>query len=128
LLPKVADELKESKGKLAVVETPAPTSTIPVGTDAEGPLFGQPASAGTSPSAPSQTKTRTLRISGEIPTEVWNRLGRTLLPKLKTGGELHFGIDASIQIDADNSNGLRQEIEQILRDLNLAEKVKVDLK
>lgn len=128
LLPKVADELKESKGKLAVVETPAPTSTIPVGTNAEGPLFGQPGLPASGSSVGTQARTRTLRISGEIPTEVWNRLGRTLLPKLKTGGELHFGIDASIQIDANNSNGLRQEIEQILRDLNLAEKVKVDLK
>jgi hypothetical protein len=31
-------------------------------------------------------------------------------------------------IDAESSNGFRQGIEQILRDLNLAEKVRVDLK
>ena len=71
-------------------------------------------------------KTRTLRISGEIPAEVWNRLGRTLTPKLKAGTELHFGINASVQIEG-NGNGLQQEIEQILRDLNLADKVKIDL-
>lgn len=126
LLPKVAQELKESKGRLAVVETLE--SASPVETSAEGPLFGQPTPASAGSSAAIQAKTRTLRISGEIPTEVWNRLGRTLLPKLKAGRELHFAIDASIQIEAENSNGLRQEIEQMLRDLNLAERVKVELK
>ena len=89
-----------------------------------GPLFGQPEAKA---SASSPAKTRTLHISGEIPTEVWNRLGRTLLPKLKTGGELHLAIDASVEVAAD-SNGLHQEIEQILRDLNLADKVKVEYK
>jgi len=49
------------------------------------------------------------------------------LPKLKTSGELHLTIDASIEIKSD-SNGLRQEIEQILRDLNLSDKVKVELR
>jgi len=38
-----------------------------------------------------------------------------------------LAIDASIEIKSD-SNGLRQEIEQILRDLNLTDTVKVELK
>lgn len=97
------------------------------GTEPAGPLFGQPAQPGSAQSPSAQGKSRTLRISGEIPTEVWNRLGRTLLPKLKTAGELHLAIDASIEIKSD-SNGLRQEIDQILRDLNLTDKVKVELK
>lgn len=125
LLPKTAQELKDSKGKMAVVEPAAPEATASPdmgATELAGPLFGRPVQAGVG-----QGKSRTLRISGEIPTEVWNRLGRTLLPKLKTAGELHLAIDASIEIKSD-SNGLRQEIEQILRDLNLGDKVKVDVK
>jgi hypothetical protein len=124
LVPKAAQELKDSKGKLTVVELPAPDVA---GSEPAGPLFGQPAQPGSVQSPAAQGKSRTLRISGEIPTEVWNRLGRTLLPKLKTAGELHLTIDACIEIKSD-SNGLRQEIEQILRDLNLTDKVKVDLK
>lgn len=128
LLGKTAQELKESKGRLAVVEQPTPEVTTPVGaTDGES-LFGQTTKAGASISFTAPVKTRTLRISGEIPTEVWNRLGRTLLPKLKTGGELHLAIDAAVQIEVDSSDGLRQEIEQILRDLNLSDRVKVDLR
>jgi hypothetical protein len=124
LLPKVAQQLKDSNGKLTVVEPPPPDA---VGTELAGPLFGEPAQPGSALSPTAQGKSRTLRISGEIPTEVWNRLGRTLLPKLKTAGELHLTIDASIEIKSD-SNVLRQEIEQILRDLNLTDKVKVDLR
>jgi hypothetical protein len=111
------------------VEPPAPgaaASPDMAGTEPAGPLFGQPAQPGSAQSPAAQGKSRTLRISGEIPTEVWNRLGRTLLPKLKTAGELHLAIDASIEIKSDR-NGLRQEIEQILRDLNLSDKVKIDL-
>jgi hypothetical protein len=130
LLPKAAHELKDSKGKLTVVEPPAPGATASpdmAGTEPAGPLFGQPVQTGSAQSPASQGKSRTLRISGEIPTEVWNRLGRTLLPKLKAAGEVHLAIDASIEIKSD-SNALRQEIEQILRDLNLTDKVKVELK
>jgi hypothetical protein len=130
LLPKVAQQLKDSNGKLTVVEPPTPgvgASPDVAGTEPAGPLFGQPAQPSSAQSPAALGKSRTLRISGEIPTEVWNRLGRTLLPKLKTAGELHLTIDASIEITSD-SNGLRQEIEQILRDLNLSDKVKVDLR
>jgi hypothetical protein len=124
LLPKSAQELKDSKGKLTVVEPPAPDIG---GTEPTGPLFGKPAQPGSAQLPTVHGKSRMLRISGEIPTEVWNRLGRTLLPKLKAAGELHLAIDASIEIKSD-SNGLRQEIEQILRDLNLFDKVKLDMK
>lgn len=74
------------------------------------------------------SKTRTLRIYGEIPTEVWQRLGRTLIPKLKSGTDLHVGLDVSLSLDADNLNGLRHEIQQILQDLKLDGKVKVEWK
>jgi hypothetical protein len=93
----------------------------------QGPLFGQPTpSGGLSVGTPART--RTLRISDEIPIEVWNKLRRILLPKLTTSGELPLAIDASFQIDTHSRNGLRQEIEQILRDLNLLDAVKIDLK
>lgn len=125
LLGKTATELKKSNGRLAVVESPQedPGNTIDENGGSFGSLFDPPTTK-----TAIQGKTRTLRISGEIPTEVWNRLGRTLLPKLKTGAELRLSIDASIQIELNGSNGLRQEIEQILRDLNLIDKVKIDLK
>ena len=131
LLGKTAEELKKSNGRLIVVEPSTagqPTESRSGNETPAGPLFGRHDEPTSASSTATQAKTRTLRISGEIPTEVWNRLGRTLLPKLKTGSELQLSIDASIQIEVESSNGLCQEIEQILRDLNLADKVKIDLK
>jgi len=53
----------------------------------------------------------------------------TLLCVPENGSDQRSGraYDASLQVDGDTSKGLRQEIEQILRDLNIAEKVKVEL-
>jgi Protein of unknown function (DUF499) len=129
LLPKIAQVLKDSKGRLTVVGSTVPeVFASPELSDIEpaGLLFGSRAHSVTGQSPFGQGESRTLRILGEIPTEVWNRLGRTLLPKLKTAGELHLTIDACIVIKSD-SDGLRQEIEQILHDLNLTDTVKVEL-
>src|SRR6266566_6201098 len=120
LLKQTAQDLKKSNGRFAAVEPPVVVTAPSDDHPEAGPLFG-------GGSVAVSAKTKTLRISGEIPTEVWNRLGRTLIPKLKAGTDLHFGINASVQIEGDG-NGLQQEIEQILRELNLADKVKVDLR
>lgn len=42
-----------------------------------------PSLAGGSEQEVSASRKRIATIQGEIPTEVWNRLGRTLIPKLK---------------------------------------------
>lgn len=131
LLGNTAAELKKSNGRLAVVEPPNMGTTTEPGSIEEqpaGPQFGRPEEPSSGGTTSATAKTKTLRITGEIPTEVWNRLGRTLLPKLKTGTEIRLSIDASIQIEVGSSDGLRQEIEQILHDLNLSDKVKLDLK
>jgi len=67
-------------------------------------------------------------VRGEIPTEVWNRLGRTLIPKLKMGGDLSVGLNVSVEVEADTVQGFQSELTQILRDLNIADTVKVDLR
>jgi hypothetical protein len=73
-------------------------------------------------------KSRALHIYGEIPTEVWQRLGRTLIPKLKSGTDLHVGLEVSLSLDADGASSLRHEIQQILEDLKLDGKVQVEWK
>ncbi len=86
------------------------------------PLLGSP----TRPTPGTAAGSRTLRIYGEIPTEVWQRLGRTLIPKLKSGTDLRVGLDVSLSVDADGAAGIRHEIQQILQDLKLEGKVKVE--
>jgi hypothetical protein len=70
--------------------------------------------------------TRTLRLSGSVPPEVWNRLGTKILPKLRSGSELKIGLEFSVTVSADAANGLANELRQILQELGLAEAVKVE--
>ena len=74
---------------------------------------------------PGQT-TRTYRLSGEIPPELWNRLGTKILPKLRSGTELKIGIDFSVTVDNDVSTAFESDVRQILNDLGLSDKVRVD--
>ena len=68
----------------------------------------------------------TLRLRGTVPREVWNRLGRTILPKLSSGDDLSVGIEFSVNVDAGRAQSLQLELRQALDDLGLREQVSVD--
>jgi hypothetical protein len=124
LLPQRAQELKAGVQAVEVVSGPTDAGATG-GEGGAGPLFAPP-KTGTD-GAPS-ARERTLTIRGEIPTEVWNRLGRSLIPKLKTGNELVMKLDVSVQVDNDTAQGFQQELMQILRDLNLVDSVTIETK
>ena len=65
-------------------------------------------------------------MSGEIPPELWNRLGTKILPKLRSGSEVKIGIDFSVTVDNEVSRAFESDIRQILSDLGLSDKVRVD--
>ena len=94
---------------------PEPEPTPPPG---PGPTPGR----GPGPAA----STRTLRLSGNVPAEVWNRLGTKIIPKLRAGTELKIGLEFSVTVSTDSANGLATELRQILQELGLAEAVKVE--
>lgn len=99
LLPIVAKAYKEAKPATLAVEPPSQVSVAGADTrtgTVGGPLFEAPAQTAAVVEAIEAAKSRTLHISGEIPTEVWQRLGRTLIPKLKSGTDLHVGLDVSL--------------------------------
>jgi hypothetical protein len=122
LLPKRAQDLKSGVQAVAVVpEASEASATADAGA---GPLFTPTKpEAGVAPSA----RERTITIRGEIPTEVWNRLGRTLIPKLKTGNELIMKLDVSVQVKSDTVQGFQQELLQILRDLGVSDRVHIEI-
>lgn len=72
---------------------------------------------------PPPGKTRTIRLTGNVPAELWNRLGTRVLPKLKTGKDLKIGIGFSVTVEAANANDLVSELRQILDDLGLKDTV-----
>ena len=78
------------------------------------------------PDAPVSKATRTIRLSGDVPPETWNRLGTKLLPKLRSGANLKIGIEFSVTVEGRMARGLVDELKQILTDLGLSEKVKVE--
>jgi hypothetical protein len=67
-----------------------------------------------------------LKLSGEIPPELWNRLGTKILPKLRSGAELHVGVDFRVSLKADLASSMKSELHQILDDLGLTGKVFIE--
>jgi len=75
---------------------------------------------------PAKPKKQVLRVSGAIPPEVWNRLGTKILPKLRGGDELKVGVDLSAVLPADSAKDLERDLKQIIEDLGLSGKLKVE--
>jgi hypothetical protein len=70
--------------------------------------------------------TKTLRLVGTVPPEVWNRLGTKILPKLRTGSDLRIGLEFTVTVKADTAGSLAAELQQILQELGLGEAVRVE--
>jgi hypothetical protein len=70
--------------------------------------------------------TRTFRICGDVPPEVWNRLGTKVLPKLRTGSELKIGIEFSVTVGTGVAQSFQTDLKQILDDLGLADRVRIE--
>jgi hypothetical protein len=73
------------------------------------------------------TQLKTLTIRGSIPSELWNRLGTRIIPKLKQANTLKLGLDFSASIDAKLAGELKKEIEQIISDLKLTGQLRTSL-
>jgi hypothetical protein len=78
------------------------------------------------PPPPQTPGTRTLRISGNVPPEVWNRLGTKVLAKLRAGTELRIGVEFTVTVPADAASALGGELKQILQELGLSQAVRVE--
>lgn len=70
----------------------------------------------------------TLRLSGSVPPEIWNRIGIKLLPKLRSGKELNASVEISVTVDSGSAANMVSEIEQILNDLGLGNRIEIDNK
>jgi hypothetical protein len=103
---------------------PAPPGPAP----APGPMTITPPAPGPGPGAeptPGAT-TRTLRLVGTVPPEVWNRLGTRILPKLRGGSHLTIGLEFTVTVKVEAAGSLAAELRQILQELGLAEVVQVE--
>lgn len=64
-------------------------------------------------------QTCTLRLTGTIPPELWNRLGTKLIPKLRSGDDLVARVEFSLNVSSQQAQSLEMELRQILDDLGL---------
>ena len=93
--------------------TPEPVPTPEPGTEREQ----QPATGAAK---------RTFRISGDVPPEIWNRLGTKVLPKLRSGSGLKIGIEFSVTVEGQLARSFENDLMQILEDLGLTGRVQVE--
>ncbi|MGC8731603.1 MAG: DUF499 domain-containing protein [Halothiobacillaceae bacterium] len=98
---------------------PEPEPVPPVSAPQPGP------ESAPSPQPTPGVQTKTIRLVGAVPPEVWNRLGTKVLPKLRSGSDLKVGVDFSVTVTRDVAGSLTADLRQILDDLGLADKVQI---
>jgi hypothetical protein len=114
------------KAMAEALRTGQPVTPAPTPEPEPGPPTAPIPEPGPVPGPGPSTSTRTLRVSGNVPPEVWNRLGTKILPKLRSGSDLKIGLEFAVTVSADAANGLAAELRQILQELGLADTVKVE--
>ncbi len=73
-----------------------------------------------------EARARTLVLSGSIPPESWNKVGTRLIPKLRSGNQVSLEVTFSVEIGAADATYLLRELQQILADLNLTDKIRIE--
>lgn len=74
----------------------------------------------------SETKTRTIRVVGTIPPEIWNRLATKLITKLRSGSDLKVGVEFEVSVKEQYAQNFIAELKQAIDDLNLGDRVRVE--
>jgi len=121
--------------RLKAPPAPEPEPPLGPGPGSDGSGEGPPTPGpgphlppGPEPPTPPEPPTRkTLRIHGDIPPEVWNRVGTRLLTKLRTGGDLKVGVTFELTASGPAAEALLADLRQILDDLQLTERVQMDV-
>ena len=83
---------------------------------------------GSGPKPTASDQKATLHLVGTVPPEVWNRLGTKILPKLRSFNDLSVGVKFSVGLRSIVAPQVEAELRQILDDLGLADRVRVEKK
>ena len=67
----------------------------------------------------------TLRLTGSIPPDMWNRVGLVLVPKMRVG-DLTLSVDLSVRVDALAAAALESDLRRALADLGIADGARLD--
>jgi hypothetical protein len=118
--------LKKARAE-ALKKGVAPTPQPKPGAGPEpGPAPSPEPEPGPAPTPTPEPQTKTIRLSGTLPPELWNRLGTKILPKLKAGADLSVGVDFSVVVKSEAAKSLETELRQILDDLGLTGRFRIE--
>ena len=115
-----------TKAKAEELKTTRGGSPSPQPGPGSGPEPEPEPEPGPSPEPTPGAPKTTLRLAGTVPPEVWNRLGTKVLPKLRSGDDLTVGIDFSVSVSSQFAQNMETELQQILDDLGLSDRVRVE--
>jgi hypothetical protein len=117
-----------TKPKAETLKKRPSAASKPQPTPLAGPTLPQDQTPTPQPDAktPPQSSSRTFRISGNVPPEIWNRLGTKVIPKLRAGADLRISVEFGVTIDRSQSESFQAELQQILQDLGLSGTVTID--
>lgn len=108
------------------LKAPTPTSAVESERTSEPSPFPQPSPTPEPPISPG-LQVKTLRVSGNVPPDLWNRLGAKILPKLRAGSALKVAIDLEATVDSATARSLVSDLQQILNELGLNGQVTVSV-
>jgi hypothetical protein len=66
-----------------------------------------------------------LVLTGNVPHEVWNRLGQKVLTKLRSGEDMQIEVRLSATFKTDAVASLETDLRQALQDLGLENQVRI---
>lgn len=104
----------------AVPSAPVEPAGVPVAGALE-PAPGAPVEAG-----PVGVEPRSLRLVGEVPPEMWNRLGTRILPKLRAASELRIAVELSATLDPLEARILEEDLRRALEELGLGDRWRIE--
>ncbi len=132
LLKKAKAEELRKKPAVGPDETGPSPDPQPPGPE-PGPAVIEPPEPGielippTPPAKPLTPPAKTLvRVSGSMASELWNRFGNRILPKLRSGEGLKITVDLSATFDSSVSNDVKSDLRQALCDLGLENSVDIE--
>jgi hypothetical protein len=67
----------------------------------------------------------TIRISGSVPPEIWNRLGTKLLPKLRTLKDLETSVEFTCEVEAAHQAAVVAELRTVVEELGLSHSLRI---
>ena len=117
--------LRKEKAEALKSRAPAPKGDATVPPPDETPAPTSPESGSAEQPGPVAT-VRTVRLTGTIPPEVWNRLGTRILPRLRSGSELSIGLEFVVTVPEDSARRLTADLQQALQELGLTDAVRIE--